>query len=378
MSGSLLRSGSLKDFHALGAVGNPVHSAASQLRAAMRRQLGEDVANMFAIPKQNERGDTIDWYAPVDGTVVPWSAATPEEREEAKAALLTARERLEEKSQDLQAESDTERQVFGKLLAQATRIPSDEHVYLVNGQPVMTFWGFTERGASTGQDIIGNLDTGGAAAAAVAAAAAAAATETVVVEEQPVIVKERRRGWPWWWWLLLIPLLLLLLALLLFGLQECGHDVRKLLGLAPDEPPAIETVVEDPAKEPRDEVTETKTVDQERTIDRDTVVDRDRVVDRDAVIDRDVVIDRDGVVDRGTAVNENAVVDGDTATEDATATDGATTEGEKPTEGDVPAEGEENVTPPLIPRPRKRHQRKRLHRQRRRHRRKRRRQQRNR
>ena len=77
MAGALLRSGSLSDFHPLGAVGKPVYSAASQLRATVRRLYGQDVADLFAIPKRHDQGDVIDWYAPEPGSVVPWSAATP-------------------------------------------------------------------------------------------------------------------------------------------------------------------------------------------------------------------------------------------------------------------------------------------------------------
>ena len=43
-----MRSGQLRDFQALGAVGSPVYSAASQLRAAMRRQISPEVADLLA------------------------------------------------------------------------------------------------------------------------------------------------------------------------------------------------------------------------------------------------------------------------------------------------------------------------------------------
>jgi hypothetical protein len=76
MAGALLRSGSLTEFCPLGAVGKPVYSAASQLLAAIRRRAGAETAAVFAIPKQNEQGDIIDWYAPAAGDVVPWSAAS--------------------------------------------------------------------------------------------------------------------------------------------------------------------------------------------------------------------------------------------------------------------------------------------------------------
>jgi hypothetical protein len=222
MAGVLLRSGSLKHFLPLGATGNPVYRAASQLRAAIRRQLGQEAADYFAVPVQDEKGDAVDWYSAFDGDVVPWSSATPEERGPARASLLAARERLLEKSRALQASEDSEQQVFGKLLALATRIPGEDHVYLVGGRPVMTFWGFGERGESPERDVLASLDVSGVSASAAR------------FEESPGPVSptgERRRGWRWLW--LLLPLLMLL-GFLLFGLRSCGPD--GLAGLMRQEP----------------------------------------------------------------------------------------------------------------------------------------------
>ncbi len=237
MGGALLRSGSLRDFHALGAVGNPVFSSASQLRAAIRRQMGIEVGNLFAIPKLSEDGSSIDWYAPMDGDVVPWSSATPEERASAKAELVAAQQRLSERSAALQAEDDSERQIFGRLLAQATSIPSDEHVYLVDDRPVLTFWGFTERGAAGDRDVIGSLAIGGG----VATPPAPPPTSGLLIDNLPNEDEPNPRRLPWWLWLLLL-LLLLLLALL--GLRACG-----MYPFAPEEPSGIEpAAVDDPQR----------------------------------------------------------------------------------------------------------------------------------
>ena len=51
--------------------------------------------------------------------LVPWSSATTEEKSAARERLLTARAELNAKSKKLQEENDTERQIFGRLLAQA-------------------------------------------------------------------------------------------------------------------------------------------------------------------------------------------------------------------------------------------------------------------
>jgi len=222
MAGALLRSGNLREFHPLGAVGRPAYSAATQLLTAIRRQLGDDVADLFAVPQVSDRGDTIDWYAPRDGDVVPWTSASPEERAEAKAKLLEARAGLEARAAELSEDPDSERQVFGKLLAQATQIPSDDHVQLVDGRPVITFWGFHPLDAPSGLDVIAGLDTAGPAP--VAAAAAAPVAAAVVA----------RRRWPWWLWLLLLLLLLLLLCWLFC---RCSPEAPLPLPL---EPPVVE------------------------------------------------------------------------------------------------------------------------------------------
>lgn len=226
MAGALLRSGSLTEFCPLGAVGKPVYSAASQLLAAIRRRAGAETAAVFAIPKQNEQGDIIDWYAPVAGEVVPWSAASMDERSRAQNALKAARAKLAELSASLLNEEhddkkSSERQVFGKLLAQATEIPSDDHIYLVQGRPAITFWGFHPLNAPVGHDVIGNLDVGGGA---VNAPPIPTADEGVAAAEPATpLGAEPRRGWLWWWWL---PLLLLLLLLLLWiGLKMWGVEL---------------------------------------------------------------------------------------------------------------------------------------------------------
>ena len=215
----LLQSGSLRDYQPLGADGNPVYQSAPQLRAAIRRTLGEDVADIFAIPQRSEDGSRLDWYAPHGGTIVPWSSATPEEQSQAKQQLLAVSERIQETSRLMQAENDSERQVFGRLLEYVTRVPGDANVHLVDGRPVLTFWGFHEHGARADHDALLLLPVMEPAAAAVAPSSAA------VVQVDP----GRRRRFSWWW--LLLPLLLLLLLLAFLLLRGCVPGSLSGLGL---------------------------------------------------------------------------------------------------------------------------------------------------
>lgn len=221
MSGVLLRTGRLREYKALGAVGRPVSSAAPQLRAIVKRRMGAEYANLLAIPQVNEAGDTISWYAPSGSFVVPWSAASEEERAPARAIIAQARQDFAAHSQSLLARpgSSDDAEVLGRMLPLALHIPDESHIHLVDGRPVLTFWGFDPLGAAPDHDVLRDLPWQPAAAAATAAAAAPVLA--------PVVVSR-----PWWRWLWLLLPLLLLLALLLFGLRSCGVAVP-LPGILP-------------------------------------------------------------------------------------------------------------------------------------------------
>jgi hypothetical protein len=214
-SGPLLRSAGLREFDALGSIGRPVIDSAPQLRATIRRQLGEDIAAMLAVPQINESGDAVDWYAPAGALVVPWSAATPEEREDMRTRMQAAREKvlahgaaLTEKLRARAAGNVADDfEIYARLLPFVMRIPDDSHIYAVDGQPVLTFWGFANP-RHPEVDVIRDL----APAAAQAVPAAATAIPAAV----------SGRSWRWLWWLLL-PLLALLL--LLVFLRSCQPEV---------------------------------------------------------------------------------------------------------------------------------------------------------
>ena len=157
-SGPLLQSGNLGDYTALGEVGYPVFTAAPQIRLAISRQIGQDVADFLAIPKHHPDGKSIDWYAPVDGDIVPWSAASAEERAQLTAQIQTFRARIAEHASKIRASAAAgDQRVFGLLLEQSTRIPDENHLFLVGHKPVITFWGFLRAGEERGRDVLGEL-----------------------------------------------------------------------------------------------------------------------------------------------------------------------------------------------------------------------------
>jgi hypothetical protein len=216
MSGLLLRTGRLREYNALGSVGRPVYTAAPQLRALVKRLLGQDSADMLAVPQINEAGDTVDWYGPAGGMVVPWSTASEEERAPARQALQQARESFHRRSAEMLSQGSTNQdmEVFARLLPFAIQIPDESHIHLVNGRPVLTFWGFTRLNAPPNTDVIRDLGL----------RPMMAATPVHQATPEPTAPLPAQ---PWWrrlWWLLLL-LLLLPLLFLLFGLRSCGVDV---------------------------------------------------------------------------------------------------------------------------------------------------------
>jgi len=226
MSGILLRSGTLREFKPLGVEGQPVYAASVQLREAIRLKIGREAADCLAIAQPNENGERIDWYAPMEGDVVPWSSATGDERAGARRQLEALHQTLRETAAGiLGAHTDAgnrEQQLFAQLLDKSVHFPGNEHIYLVDGRPVVTFWGFAERDGAVPAPLP-NLH---------APVPATTAPEPPAIPIPPTAKKSRR----WWWWLLWLLLFLLLLWLLLFVLRACAPRVSLPLGLEIDLP----------------------------------------------------------------------------------------------------------------------------------------------
>ncbi|AKA21639.1 SrfA family protein [Pseudomonas chlororaphis] len=235
MRGALLRSGKSGSFTALGETGQPVYRAALQLREAIRRK-NPDMVDHLAIPQSDELGNQIDWYSGMPGDVIPWSSATEEERAPARVQLAALKTALEELSQRFlgsdPAEQQGDKAVFGKLLKRVIHFPDENFVYLVNGKPVLTFWGFEHADAERNRDPLHSLQAPAPVAPVTPPVTPPLAAAAAVA---PVVA---RPWWRRWWWLL--PLLLLLLLLLLLGLRGCIPGVPlvtlPVLGTQPAEP----------------------------------------------------------------------------------------------------------------------------------------------
>ena len=209
-AGPLLVSEPLQRYRALGLAGDPVWRAAGQLRAAIAARLSREHADLLALPEAEPSGRSINWYAPFDGEVKRLGDLDDAERRE----ILDRVQRLHGEIAGLATQmeavdrSNAERN-FARLLRHALTAPGEETLYVVDGRPVMAFWGFTADAALPGVF----LNSPPPAVAPRVAAPLVARSEAVMASA-PAIAAVAAPRTVWWQWLLLGVLLMLILALL--------------------------------------------------------------------------------------------------------------------------------------------------------------------
>lgn len=221
MASRLLNSGDLKNYFAIGEDGVLVWQRADAFRSSIitSEQLGQKYADYLAVPRFTADGSHVDWFIPFaadnkqgEYSVVAWPAASPAEKRAAMEELNRLNEKFLNYGFNLQARAlNANDRLFAHFLTgtgdgdavnPAIHFPDEECVYIVNGRPVITFWGFLNRGDTLSGDPFTRLR------ASLPPVAGAAPVKTAV-GAAPVATPHK------WCWLLL-PLLLLLLPLLAY------------------------------------------------------------------------------------------------------------------------------------------------------------------
>lgn len=111
-----------------------------RLQSLIRHHLSPVTAALLAEPKESGDGLYIEWYTDLAGQPVPLHALPQAEQEKVRALLrdrLSALGHLARGSALGEADAP-----LAPALLQATTYPGDETVYVVGGQPVLTFWGY--------------------------------------------------------------------------------------------------------------------------------------------------------------------------------------------------------------------------------------------
>jgi hypothetical protein len=219
----------------LGVRGDPLHAVAGQLLAVIRRRLGNGPAELLADPQLRESGDGIDWYAARSGEVRRFADLSADERAQALDTVESHLSAIRSLGAQLQESAGEEARLIGRSLELATRRPSDDFIYVVDGQPVITAWGYEADAAASLQ-------------AFAPPPVPMPARPAAVLASVPAVT---RVGWAPWVSALLFGLLLLLLLLITSWLLRACAPVDPTLNLAtletpappPPEPPADPTPV---------------------------------------------------------------------------------------------------------------------------------------
>ena len=142
-SGARVTSGYLSDFEAVGVGGDPVYRASSQILALIQKELGADLVKMFAIPVRDEKNNIIDWYATQDGPATAFAQVSIDAQKELRKEIEAKFGQVRKLSERLLADSSNETaKKYGGLLRAIQAYPSDSQVFVINGSPVIAFWGF--------------------------------------------------------------------------------------------------------------------------------------------------------------------------------------------------------------------------------------------
>lgn len=153
MAKTLLRSGSLDDFQAVGGGGQTVFHSALQVRETLRLRKQNALVDCLAIPQLNDEGDRVDWYSPIDGTAMSWKAADETSRTRALHYLEGLQESARTLSKKCLQSDKTAQQLFGALLDKSLQFPGKNHLFLVDGKPVISFWGFVNLNEGAREDV---------------------------------------------------------------------------------------------------------------------------------------------------------------------------------------------------------------------------------
>ncbi len=219
----------------------PTSQHHAELQKLLRQHLSPITASLFAEPVAAADPATVDWFSDLAGQPVQLTQIPDPQR-------LQARTRLERRLRTIGAladKLDKESQRAAELLRAATAYPGDEFVYVIDGQPVLTFWGHRKPGASPplpGPTGLAAAATGTTAMALDTPGQAAALGDdeglTAGVEPGP----RTARRWPWW--LALAMLLgiatLFLIDVLNWRWPPWGPDYEGLLAAARNDGIALE------------------------------------------------------------------------------------------------------------------------------------------
>lgn len=113
----------------------------ARLQRVIRRHLPGVTASVLAQPHPVPESNQIDWYSDLAGQPTPLLSLPADEQAAARALLADRLASINKLADELPrlAPEDTD---IAETLRQATSYPDDARVYVIGGEPVLTFWGY--------------------------------------------------------------------------------------------------------------------------------------------------------------------------------------------------------------------------------------------
>ncbi|MBV6486919.1 MAG: hypothetical protein GHHEDOFH_00856 [Pseudorhodoplanes sp.] len=121
----------------------------SQIRAELKRKFSEEHIRLFAQPNADPATGDVQWYSPVGGIRRRLSELDSKTRARVEAKLAPLINEISTHADQLQKSGNEIDRLMGSNLAQALEIPSEDHIFVVEDQPIIAAWGHVPRGPAT-------------------------------------------------------------------------------------------------------------------------------------------------------------------------------------------------------------------------------------
>jgi hypothetical protein len=126
-----------------------------QFQKILNDKLSERHARFLAEPVHSRQGDTIDWYAKVQGTPILLTDLPDEEQAEARRGVALLAKDIESLAQAMQLSGNAGAVLRGGILEKILTYSGDGRIFMLGDQPVLTCWGFEpERSGAVPQTLV--------------------------------------------------------------------------------------------------------------------------------------------------------------------------------------------------------------------------------
>lgn len=127
----------------------------AQINTMLKSHLSREHALLFAEPVHERSGDYTDWYTQLEGKPVRLLDLPEDKQQEYKKRIASLAADIKRLSEELKADDNQAKRVRGNVLALTLLCPGLEHIYIIDGRPVITAWAFAPvKGETVAEDIV--------------------------------------------------------------------------------------------------------------------------------------------------------------------------------------------------------------------------------